>query len=190
MNNGGWYQNPYGYGQQYGQQGINGYGQAPIPQNPPMQQAQPVQMGLFDVIGQGTRVDWVQGEAAMKSYTVRPGTSVILFDLETPNRIYVKAVNMAGVPIYTAGFDLGEIKMGRNPAELNDERYVPREEYEKSMNQIAQLFAGLTEKVGMTREEEYERKSEPAARMGYAAERTAERSESEHDPAGAGIPGV
>ena len=194
MNNG-WYQNPYGYGQgygqnadrmqtgygQYGHPAMNGYGQAPMPQNPPVQQAP---MGLFDVIGQGTRVDWVQGESAMKSYTVRPGMSVILFDMENLNRVYVKAVNMAGVPIYTAGFDLGEIKMGRGSEELNDERYVPREEYEKSMNQIAKLFANLT------KEDEYARKSEQTTRMGYESEQSAERAESERDSAGTGFPGV
>lgn len=197
MNNG-WYQNPYGnYGQEpdrnrtgYGQNPYwNGQnaGQAPMPT---VQQNQP--MGLYDVIGQGTRVDWVQGEAAMKSYMVRPGMSVILFDMDNPNRVYVKAVNMAGVPIFTAGFDLGEIKLGQ-PARLDDDRYVPREEYEKSMNQIAQLFANLTENVGLTetKGEKHERQSEPAARMGHESERTgAEHAEPAGDPAGTGFPGI
>lgn len=193
MNNG-WYQNPYGsYGQEP-DRGRTGYGQNPCwnGQNagqapmPPVQQNQP--MGLYDVIGQGTRVDWVQGEAAMKSYMVRPGMSVILFDMDNPNRVYVKAVNMAGVPIFTAGFDLGEIKLGQ-PARLDDERYVPREEYEKSMNQIAQLFANLTDMKG----EKHERESEPAARMGYESERSGagtERAEPAGDPAGTGFPGI
>lgn len=193
MNNNGWYQNPYGnYGQEpdrnrtgYGQNPYwNGQnaGQAPMP---PVQQNQP--MGLYDVIGQGTRVDWVQGEAAMKSYMVRPGMSVILFDMDNPNRVYVKAYNMAGAPIYTAGFDLGEIKLGQ-PAQLNDERYVPREEYEKSMNQIAKLFASLTE----SKEEKYERQSEPTARMGHEPERTAARTAepAERNEPGTGFPGV
>ena len=86
----------------------------------------------------------VQGEAAVKSYMVRPGMSVILLDLDNPNRMYVKACNMAGVPIFTEGFDLGKIQLGQ-PVPLNDDRYVPREEYEKSMNQIAQLFVNFSE---------------------------------------------
>lgn len=198
MNNGGWYPNPYGnYGQDmdrsrmgYGQNpyfGGQNAGQAPMP---PVPQNQP--MGLYDVIGQGTRVDWVQGEAAAKCYAVRPGMSVILFDMDNPNRVYVKAYNMAGAPIYTAGFDLGEIKLGQ-PAGLNDERYVPREEYEKSMNQIAQLFANISENMGLTetKGEGHERQSEPAARMGHAAERTgAERTEPTGGESGTGFPGV
>lgn len=186
MNNGGWYQNPYGYGQGYGQdmdRGRTGYGQQGYGQMPPPPQNQP--LGLYDVIGQGTRVDWVQGEAAVKSYMVRPGMSVILLDLDNPNRMYVKACNMAGVPIFTEGFDLGKIQLGR-PAQLNDDRYVPREEYEKSMNQIAQLFANLTE----TKEENHERQSEPAARMGYESERTEHHAEPTGNPAGTGFPGV
>lgn len=195
MNNGGWYQNPYGYGQGYGQdmdrsrQGYGGYGQQGYGQMPPPQQNQP--LGLFDVIGQNTRVDWVQGEAAMKCYSVRPGMSVILFDLDNPNRVYVKACNMAGVPIFTEGFSLGEIKLGRS-VQMDDDRYVPREEYEKSMNQIAKLFAGLTEKNGMTelKEEKHERQSEPAARVGYESERTEHHAEPAGNPTGAGFPGV
>lgn len=189
MNNGGWYQNQYGYGQGYGQEmdrNRNGYGLQGFGQMPSNQQNQP--LGLFDVIGQSTRVDWVQGEAAMKCYSVRPGMSVILFDLDNPNRVYVKACNMAGVPIFTEGFELGEIKLGKQ-VQLDDDRYVPREEYEKSMNQIAKLFAGLTEKIGTTevKEEEYERKNEPAARMGYESERTAERA---GNSTGAGFSGI
>jgi hypothetical protein len=185
MNNVGWYQNPYGYGQDidrnrigYGGYAQQGYGQM---QNP--QQNQP--LSLYDVIGQSTRVDWVQGEAAVKSYMVRPGMSVILLDLDNPNRLYVKACNMAGVPIFTEGFDLGKIQLG-NPTQLSDDRYVPREEYEKSMNQISKLFAGLTEKIGMTeaKEEKNEHQNEPAARMGYESERTAEH---EYNSTGAGI---
>ena len=185
MNNGGWYQNPYGYGQDMdrGRPGYGGYGQQGYGQMQQPQQNQP--LSLYDVIGQGTRVDWVQGEAAVKSYMVRPGMSVILLDLDNPNRMYVKACNMAGVPIFTEGFDLGKIQLGQ-PAPLNDDRYVPREEYEKSMNQIAQLFANLTE----TKEENHERQSEPAARMGYESERSEHHAEPTGNPAGAGFPGV
>lgn len=189
MNNGGWYQNPYGYGQGYGQDmdrgrpGYGGYGQQGYGQMPPTQQNQP--LSLYDVIGQGTRVDWVQGETAVKSYMVRPGMSVILLDLDNPNRMYVKACNMAGVPIFTEGFDLGKIKLG-HPEPLNDDRYVPRDEYEKSMNQIAQLFANLTE----TKEENHERQNEPAARMGHESERTEHHAEPTGNSAGTGFPGV
>lgn len=185
MNNGVWYQNPYGYGQDMdrGRPGYGGYGQQGYGQMQQPQQNQP--LSLYDVIGQGTRVDWVQGEAAVKSYMVRPGMSVILLDLENPNRLYVKACNMAGVPIFTEGFDLGKIQFGQ-PAQLNDDRYVPREEYEKSMNQIAQLFANLTETKG----EKHERQSEPTARMGYESERAEHHAEPAGDPAGTGFPGV
>lgn len=196
MNNG-WYQEPHMNGQD--NRGMrNGYGQNPYGYGPQMsggytnqtqvpQNMQPQQMELFDVIGQGTRVDWVQGEAAMKCYTVRPGTSVILFDMENPKRVYVKAYNMAGVPIYTAGFDLGEIKLGQPSGQVDAERYVSREEYEKSMNQIAQMFAGITGKMGKAeKEEHYECKNEPKTGVGYAGE----RAESECNTSGDSFPGV
>lgn len=180
MNNSGWYQNPYGgYGRP--QEPIWNSGQR-YGQMPQSQTQQSQQLSLYDVIGQGTRVDWVQGEAAVKSYMVRPGMSVILLDMENPNRMYVKACNMAGVPIFTEGFDLGKIQFGQS-VQLNDERYVPREEYEKSMNQIAKLFANLTEQKG----ENHECQIESTARLGHESERAAEPAD---NTAGTGFPGV
>ena len=201
MNNG-WYQSSYmngqenagmrsGYGQNtygYTQPMQMGYGYTPqTQQNTP---TQPVER--FDVIGQGTRVDWVQGEAAMKCYTVRPGTSVILFDMENPKRVYVKAYNLAGAPIYTAGFDLGEMKLGQTEDTNHDDRYVPRDEYEKSMDQIAKMFAGLAEKVDTaTKEERHERKNEQAARVGYGEEQPGEyRTEPASNSAGSSFSGI
>lgn len=186
MNNG-WYPT---YEQDRGRMG---YGQEPYwngqrNQQPTMPQPQPAQpIGLYDVINMRTRVDWVQGEYAFKSYGVQPGTSVILFDLENPNRVYVKAVNAAGMPIYAAGFDLSEARLGQPAASPDDDRYVPRAEFERSMNQIAKLFAELTanEKKG----EEHERQSTETARMGYESDRHT-AAESERGEPGAGFPGI
>lgn len=188
MNNGNWYPNGYGgfgndgdrmrYGQTQYWNGQNA-GQQPQPTQP---------IGLYDVVGQRTRVDWVQGEYAAKSYAPPPGMSVILFDLERPNRVYVKAVNAAGVPIYTAGFDLAEVKLGQPAASPDDERYVPREEYERSMNQIAQLFANMTE----GKENADVRRTE-TARMGHdagGAEPARTAAEQERGDPGTGFPGV
>lgn len=42
-------------------------------------------------------VQWVQGEAAAKSYPVAPNTSVPLFDSEA-NVIYIKSADASGMP--------------------------------------------------------------------------------------------
>lgn len=42
-------------------------------------------------------VQWVQGEAAAKSYPVAPNTSVPLFDSES-NVIYIKSADVSGMP--------------------------------------------------------------------------------------------
>lgn len=181
MNNGNWYPNPGAFGS--GNWYPNGATmREPMQAQPMPQPAQPI--GIYDVIGQRTRVDWVQGEYAAKSYAPQPGMSVILFDLERPNRVYVKAVNAAGVPIYTAGFDLAEVALGQPAASPDNERYVSREEYEKSMKQIAQLFADLTE----GKELNHVRKPE-TTRMGHDAGRT-DAADDERGDTGTGFPGV
>lgn len=188
MNNGNWYPNGNGYGYEQdpywgSQQNVGRYPQ----RGQPMPTPQPVQpLTLYDVINQRTRVDWVQGEYAFRAYTAQPGTSVVLFDLDKPNRFYVKAVNAAGVPVFSAGFDMSEAKMGQTAASPDDERYVPREEYERSMNQIAQLFANLTEG-----KEKAHGQTTETARMGYESDRgAAPAAEPEHGEPGAGFPGV
>lgn len=46
---------------------------------------------------QNNYVQWVQGEAAAKSFPVAPNTSVPLFDSEA-NVIYIKSADMSGMP--------------------------------------------------------------------------------------------
>lgn len=46
---------------------------------------------------QSNFVQWVQGEAAAKSFPVAPNTSVPLFDSEA-NVIYIKSADMSGMP--------------------------------------------------------------------------------------------
>lgn len=46
---------------------------------------------------QNNFVQWVQGEAAAKSFPVAPNTSVPLFDSEA-NVIYIKSADMSGMP--------------------------------------------------------------------------------------------
>lgn len=45
----------------------------------------------------GSPMQWVQGEAAAKAWTVPPGTSVVLWDTEAP-LIYIKSADQTGMP--------------------------------------------------------------------------------------------
>lgn len=186
----------------YGYDGYNGY--AP-PQDQYRQRGQlgypqagqaNTQLMLYDVIGKNTGIDWVQGEFAAKSYRVPPGMSMILFDMDVPNRVYIKAVNSAGVPIYTSGFDLGQVELGR-PVEVPDEKkYITREEHDRSMRKIAEMLA----RISGGKDETNEHRTE-TARMGNgepervperATERTAERQAEPagYNDAGTGFPGI
>lgn len=61
------------------------------PQNPPVQNANPIQNS------QSNSVIWVQGEEGAKAFLVAPNNTVTLWDSESPT-IYVKSADMNGVP--------------------------------------------------------------------------------------------
>jgi hypothetical protein len=59
-------------------------------QQMPMQPQQPQRQPGSDFI-------WVQGEAGAKAYLVAPGSTVILWDSESPT-IYIKSADATGMP--------------------------------------------------------------------------------------------
>lgn len=59
------------------------------PQNPMMQAAQMMQTQ--------SPMQWVQGEAAAKAWSVPPGGSAVLWDSEAP-LIYIKSADQMGMP--------------------------------------------------------------------------------------------
>lgn len=63
------------------------YGQ---PQNPMMQAAQ-------SMAQPASPMQWVQGEAAAKAWSVPPGGSAVLWDSEAP-LIYIKSADQTGMP--------------------------------------------------------------------------------------------
>lgn len=103
---------------------------------PQMQQPQTAQNGI----------NWVQGEAAAKSFPVAPGAIVTLWDSEQPT-IYVKSADNTGMPtmkILDYSERLQAARMPQNAANAVPQDYVTREE-----------FAALAARV-----EEYENKKQ------------------------------
>lgn len=78
--------------------GINAYSpyQPTMPQYQPQAQ-QPAQNGI----------QWVQGEAGAKAYTVGAGQSVLLMDSES-NAFYIKSTDNSGMPLPLRIFDYTE----------------------------------------------------------------------------------
>ena len=89
-----------------------------------MQPPQPVQPA------QQTGVNWVQGEAAARSWMVAPNTTVLLMDSEA-ERFYLKSSDASGMPLPLRIFEYKE-RTGeprQNPIEKGN--YVTREEFEE-----------------------------------------------------------
>ena len=78
---------------------------------------------------QQTGVNWVQGEAAARSWMVAPNTTVLLMDSES-ERFYLKSTDASGMPLPLRIFEykerIGEQK--QNPIDKGS--YVTREEFE------------------------------------------------------------
>lgn len=77
-------------------------------------------------------INWVQGEAAAKSYMVAPGCSVLLMDSEATS-FYIKSSDASGVPLPLRIFDYKERLQA--PRNISDARenfqpdFVTREEF-------------------------------------------------------------
>lgn len=81
-------------------------------------------------------INWVQGEAAAKSYLVAPNTSVFLMDSEK-NTFYIKSADASGMPLPLRVFDYTErtTAVGALPAAATDV-YVTHEELERRLAEI------------------------------------------------------
>ena len=83
---------------------------------------------------QGGQLNWVQGEAAAKSYLVAPGTAVVLFDSEA-KKFYIKSADQSGMPSMRT-FEFKEISdAGAAPA-VDLGKYVTRDEMEARIAEI------------------------------------------------------
>ena len=76
--------------------------------------------------------DWVQGEAAAKSYAVAPNSSVILMDSER-SRFYLKSADPSGMPMPLRTFEFREVKEVPQVAAPD---YVTREEFERRLKEM------------------------------------------------------
>ena len=86
--------------------------QAPQPAPQPAQQA---------------GVNWVQGEAAARSWMVAPNTTVLLMDSES-ERFYLKSTDASGMPLPLRIFEYKERTAAGGSNPIGSGNYVTREE--------------------------------------------------------------
>lgn len=115
----------YGYGNytpyQYGQQQMFQQYQQPV-----QQYQQPVQQQKDERV-------WVQGEVGAKAYMVVPGTTVPLWDSESPT-IWLKSVTAAGVPnMVRIPYTIEGVQQTAAPADDYEKRFVSIEERLKAL---------------------------------------------------------
>lgn len=110
-------------------------------QMPSMQQPPQTNQGL----------NWVQGEAAARSYLVAPNTTVLLMDSESQS-FYLKSTDNSGMPLPLRIFDYTEraanvpqnAPQATQSAQTNlDDKYVTREEYSRLQAQYAEILDKL-----------------------------------------------
>lgn len=120
----------YGYTPYYGSPMPDQLAQ--LRQNPMMQQpiqGMPQQMPLPQTAQNG--INWVQGEAAAKSFPVAPGAIVTLWDSEQPV-IYVKSADNTGMPTMRIMDYTERVQATRMPQNVTNavpQDYVTREEF-------------------------------------------------------------
>ena len=103
--------------------------QAPQPAPQPAQQA---------------GVNWVQGEAAARSWMVAPNTTVLLMDSES-ERFYLKSTDASGMPLPLRIFEYKERTAAGGSNPIGSGNYVTREEFEAFRQE---LLYGKPEKRG------------------------------------------
>ena len=110
-------------------------------QMPSMQQPPQTNQGL----------NWVQGEAAARSYLVAPNTTVLLMDSESQS-FYLKSTDNSGMPLPLRIFDYTEratntpqnSSQAAQSAQTNlDDKYVTREEYSRLQAKYAEILDKL-----------------------------------------------
>lgn len=83
-------------------------------------------------------INWVQGEAGAKSYSIAPGQSVLLMDSEN-NVFYIKSSDGSGMPMPLRIFDYTERTINNKNETISTSTvdYVTREEFEKRLAEIS-----------------------------------------------------
>lgn len=90
-------------------------------------------------------IQWVQGEAAAKSWMVAPGCRVVLWDSENPV-IYIKSADMAGIPsmrIFEYKERMTDARQPVFPQETPGGGYVSTQAFHDLSDQVT----ALTERV-------------------------------------------
>lgn len=96
-------------------------------------------------------LNWVQGEAAARSYLVAPNTTVLLMDSESQS-FYLKSTDNSGMPLPLRIFDYTErttntpqnAPQATQSSQTNlDDKYVTREEYSRLQAQYAEILDKL-----------------------------------------------
>ena len=92
-----------------------------------------------------TGINWVQGEAGAKSFTVMAGQSVMLMDSEN-NVFYIKSTDASGMPLPLRIFDYTERNNDTSNSstniasninnEINMDNYVTRQEFDDLVSKI------------------------------------------------------
>ena len=91
---------------------------------------------------QQNTVNWVQGEAAARSYPVAPNSSVFLMDYDG-DKFYIKSADLSGMPTFRA-FAFTEITQGAQQAKTATDgevhSFVTKEEFDA----LKRVVEGLT----------------------------------------------
>ncbi len=90
----------------------------------------------------GNGINWVQGEAGVKAFYVRPGDKAILFDSER-DVFYIKAADMSGMPLPLRSFSYQEIfdNTPKNVPQVTQEsnQFVTKDEFQIFEKRIAEI---------------------------------------------------
>lgn len=83
--------------------------------------------------------NWVQGEAGMKAFVVKPNGSALIFDTER-DYFYIKSADASGMPSQRT-FEYREITNQPQVQAQNTGDFVPRAEFEALKAKIDELLA-------------------------------------------------
>ena len=92
---------------------------------------------------QGNSINWVQGEAAARSFAVAPGQSVLLLDSDA-SVFYIKSSDASGMPLPLRIFDYTERthqNVSQPQIQNTQPEYITREEFEKRISELMQTDA-------------------------------------------------
>lgn len=90
-------------------------------------------------------LNWVQGEAAAKSWMIAPGSTVLLMDSEA-QRFYLKSADMNGVPSMRI-FEYTEIGAQRPQEASQTAQFVTVDVFENFRNNVLKKLEDLSEPV-------------------------------------------